>query len=181
MMRILSYWLFALLFPLLGGCARSTPDDYADAKPALDLRAYLSGNVTAHGMIFDWKGKPSRHFVAKITGTWKGNVGTLDELFTYSDGTTQTRVWTITFSDDHHFTGTAGDVIGVAKGSQNGNVANMNYTLHHKDTKDGSTIDLNVDDWLYLTEGGVLLNRTKLYKWGMPVGEVFISFAKDPL
>jgi hypothetical protein len=28
-----------------------------------------------------------------MTGTWQGNEGTLDERFTYSDGTTERRVW----------------------------------------------------------------------------------------
>jgi hypothetical protein len=177
-MRFLSYLIVALIFPLLGGCSRYTPEDYANASPKLDIREYLSGNITAHGMIFDWKGKASRHFVAKLKGTWNGNVGTLDEVFTYSDGTTQTRVWTITFSDDHHFTATAGDVIGTAKGSQNGNALNMSYTLRHKDT-DGSTIDLSIDDWMFLMEDGVLLNRTKLFKFGIPVGELFLSFTKE--
>ena len=178
-MRIFSALLFILIFPLLNACSRYKTEDYADAKPALDIRRQLDGAYTANGIIFDWKGKASRHFVAKINASWKGNVGTLDEHFTYSDGTTQARIWTITFRDDHHFSGTANDVIGEAKGSQAGNALNMVYTLRHKDT-DGSTIDLGVNDWIYLTEGNVLLNRTKLSKWGLPVGEVFISFAKDP-
>jgi Protein of unknown function (DUF3833) len=177
-MRFLSALVVALIFPLLGGCSRYTTEDYANASPKLDIREYLSGNITAHGMIFDWKGKATRHFVAKIKGTWEGNVGTLDEVFTYSDATTQTRVWTLTFSDDHTFTGTAGDVIGTAEGTQNGNAVNMAYTLRHKDT-DGSTIDLRVDDWLFLTAEGVVINRTKLYKFGIPVGEVMIAFTKE--
>ena len=177
-MRFLSYIIVALIFPLLGACSRYSPEDYASTNPKLDIREYLSGDITAHGMIFDWKGKATRHFVAKLKGSWNGNVGTLDEVFTFSDGTKQTRIWTITFSDDHQFTGTADDVIGTAKGSQQGNALNMAYVLRHKDT-DGSTIDLSVDDWMFLTEDGVLLNRTKLYKFGIPVGEVFLSFAKD--
>jgi hypothetical protein len=169
----------AFFSPLLKGCSRHRCDEYADASPTLDIREYMRGNVTAHGIIFDWKGKAKRHFIAVLKGTWNGNEGRVEELFTFSDGTTQARVWSITFSDDHHFTGTAGDVIGTVKGSQHGNVLNMAYTLRHKDT-DGSTIDLTVDDWLFLTNSGVLLNRTKLYKWSLPVGELFIAFTKDP-
>ncbi len=178
-MRLFSALLFVLLFPLLGACSRYTTEDYADARPELDIRHQLNGSYTVSGMIFDWKGKASRHFTATVKASWNGNNGTLNEHFTYSDGMTQDRVWKIIFSDDHHFTGTANDVIGVAQGSQNGNALNMNYTLRHKDT-DGKIIDLSVNDWIYLTQGGVMLNRTKLYKWGFPVGEVFLSFAKDP-
>jgi hypothetical protein len=33
---------------------------------------------------------------------------------------------------------------------------------------------------LFLTERGVVLNRIKLYKFGLPVGELMITFSKDP-
>lgn len=162
----------------LGGCGYHT-EDYAENTPKLDIREYLNGPLTVHGMIFDWKGKASRHFTANLVGSWEGNVGTLTEDFTYSDGQKQHRIWQLRMSDDHSFTGTANDVIGTAKGTQHGNAVNMSYTLAHKD-KDGSTINLSVDDWLYLTQQGDVLNRTKLYKFGVPVGEVFISFSKPP-
>ena len=158
----------------ISGCGM-TPKDYQEAQLVLDIRDYLNGRVTAHGMIFDWKGKASRHFVAKIDGAWEGNKGTLDELFTYSDGTTERRVWTLTFSDDHHFTATAGDVDGVAQGSQYGNALNMRYRLKLTDP----AITVSIDDWMYLTAENVLLNRSAISKFGVPVGEVVIAFTKE--
>jgi hypothetical protein len=171
--------LISLLFAgAITSCSSYDASEYKANSPKLDIKSYLDGNITAHGMIFDWKGKASRHFIATIKGEWEGENGTLTEHFAYSDGQEQDRIWQIKFSDEHNFTATAGDVIGDATGTQYGNAVNMSYVLRHKDT-DGSTIDVTIDDWLFLTSEGVLLNRSKIYKLGIPVGEVFISFTKD--
>lgn len=166
-----------LLLPLLTACAPDV-ESFKDVQPKLDIREYLNGTLKAHGMIYDWRGRPSRHFTATIKASWEGNKGTLDEVFHFSDGTTDTRVWTLQFSDEHHFQGTAGDVKGIAKGSQYGNAVNFDYVLNHKQ-EDGSTIALSVDDWMYLTADNVLLNRSYLRKFGLPVGEVQIAFTKE--
>jgi Protein of unknown function (DUF3833) len=150
--------------------------DYTNNQPKLDIREYLNGKVTAHGVIFNWRGEASRHFTADIVGTWQGNSGTLDETFTYSDGTTEKRIWKIEFTNDNHFTGTAGDVVGISQGMQYGNALNMKYVLALKDPDTHVTID----DWMYLTAQGVLINQSKILKFGLPVGKVAIAFTKDP-
>jgi Protein of unknown function (DUF3833) len=177
-MRKVKHLFLSVMALCLAGCGY-TPADYASVQPKLDIREYMQGRFKAHGVIFDWKGKASRHFIATIDGSWEGNKGTLDESFVFSDGSTDKRVWQLAFSDDQHFTGTAGDVVGTAEGSQQGNALNMKYTLRHKQ-EDGGTVDVRIDDWMYLTADGILLNRSKIYKFGLPVGEIFIAFTKEP-
>ncbi len=162
---------------LLTGCSNVTTQDYAAKTPKLDLRHYLNGPLEAHGVLFDYTGKADLEFYVKMKAHWQGNVGTLEEDFVYSDGRTDRRVWTIRFEDDHHFTATAHDVIGEAKGSQHGNAANMRYTLNAQ-RAGGSSILLNMDDWLYLMDDKTLINRTKMRKFGLTVGELFITFRK---
>jgi hypothetical protein len=104
-------------------------------------------------------------------------MGTLDEKFVFDDGRTDERIWTITVDEDgHHFTGTAADVIGEAKGKQYGNTLNMKYTL--RIPRGDSTIDLAMDDWMYLIEGDKLLNLTTMKKFGLTVGKLTIMFEK---
>jgi hypothetical protein len=106
-----------MLFPLmLTGCAGPRPEVYRDQKPVLDLRTYFDGTVDALGYFRDRSGQVVKRFKVEIKCTWNGNVGTLDEAFTYSDGTTSWRVWTITKLDEHTYKGTADDVVGEAKG-----------------------------------------------------------------
>lgn len=163
---------------LLAGCSSPTTQDYADVKPALDLREYLNGPLVAKGVLFDYTGKADLMFTVKMTGTWDGNEGTLDEYFTYSDGRNERRVWRIRYTDDHHFTATADDVIGTAKGTQHGNSVNMRYTLDAK-RPNGDTIVLSMDDWMYLLDDRTLINRTAMRKYGLKVGELVITFEKD--
>ena len=109
---------------LLTSCSTITTKDYANNKPTLDLRKFLKGPLEAWGIVYDMNGKADVQFHVAMNGTWKGNVGKLEERFVYSDGRKDERIWTMRFSDDHHFTATAHDVIGEAKGTQHGNTVN---------------------------------------------------------
>lgn len=162
---------------LLSGCGGHTTEDYAAVKPTLDIRQYLNGPLTAKGILYDYSGKADLMFVVTMKGSWNGNDGTLEEHFTYNDGRTESRTWKIRFADDHHFTATAGDVIGGATGTQHGNSVNMRYQLNAK-RGSGDTITLSMDDWMYLIDEHTLINRTKMRKFGLTVGELVITFEK---
>lgn len=162
---------------MIAGCSGPTTQDYAHVTPPLDLREYLNGPLVAKGVLFDYSGKADLMFRVAMTGSWNGNEGKLDEHFTYSDGRTERRVWRIRYSDDHHFTATADDVIGTANGTQHGNSVNMRYTLDAK-RPDGDRITLSMDDWMYLLDDQTLINRTAMRKYGVKVGELVITFEK---
>ncbi|MDQ2780424.1 MAG: DUF3833 domain-containing protein [Pseudomonadota bacterium] len=165
-----------LALTLLGGCASPTPADYADQKPVLDIRQYLNGELTAHGLFRDRSGKVLRRFVVQLTGTWQGSQGTLDERFTYTDGKTERRVWHITDEGSGHYTGRADDVVGTAVGLAAGNALNWRYTLALP--VDGTVYDVQFDDWMYLVDERVMLNVASVSKFGIQVGEVTLSFDK---
>lgn len=166
----------AILF-MVTGCSNVQAPDYDGMGPKLDLRQYLQGEFEAWGVLIDYTGKADRHFHVTMQARWDGNKGTLTEHFVYSDGRTDDRVWTLVFEDDHNFTGTAPDVVGVAKGQQYGNAMNARYVLRAK-RDSGDTIDLSMDDWMYLVSDKVLINRTKMKKLGLTVGELIITFRK---
>ena len=106
---------------LLAACAAPRPSDYAAERPVLSLREYFNGKVEAHGMFQDRAGKVVKRFTVTMDCSWRGDEGVLDEAFTFSDGTTQRRVWKLKALPDGRFTGTADDVIGTAEGEQRGN------------------------------------------------------------
>jgi len=164
------------LAALLSGCAGPKPSDYAKEKPTLSLRDYFSGTLDAYGMFQDRSGKVLKRFTVVIVGTWQGEDGTLDEAFTYSDGTTQRRVWNIKAPASGNFTGTAGDVIGTAVGQQSGNSLHWNYTL--RQPVDNTSYDVQMDDWMMAVDDHIVLNRTVMSKFGIKVGEATLSFRK---
>ncbi len=162
---------------LFSACSTNDTKDYADKGPALDIRNYLNGPLEAYGMFQDRGGEVTKKFHVTMQGVWKGQTGELHEHFKYDDGTTDERVWKITFIDDHHFTATAHDCIGTAIGSQHGNAMNMKYTL--RVPYKNSTIDVKMDDWMFLQmDGKKVLNVTSMKKLGFEVGRLTITFDK---
>jgi hypothetical protein len=162
---------------LLLGCASAPqPADYANEKPLLDLKQYFNGELIAHGIFTDRGGKVARRFIVKMTGTWQGNQGTLDERFTYSDGKTERRVWRLTDLGGGRWEGRADDVVGVATGVAAGNALNWRYTL--KLPVDDKVYEVQFDDWMYLMDDKVMLNKAVMSKFGITLGEVTLSFTK---
>jgi hypothetical protein len=160
----------------LTACASVAPQDYAAEKPALDLKEYFNGQVDAWGIVQDRSGKVIKRMTVEMTCTWTGDTGTLDERFTYADGTKETRVWTIRKSGNR-YVGTAADVVGEAKGEAAGNALRWNYVLDAK-REDGGTIRLDMDDWMWLVDDRTLVNKTSFSKFGIRFGEVTIFFRK---
>ena len=161
---------------VLAGCAGPEVKDYRDEKPALDLASYFNGKLDAWGIVRNRSGKVIKRFRVEMTGTWKGDDGSLEEDFTYSDGSTSRRVWNITKVDTNHYRGTAADVIGEAVGEARGNALQRRYVLAVP--VDGKTYNVDFDDWMYLVDDEVMLNRSGMSKFGIGIGEVIVSFRR---
>ena len=161
---------------VLLGCASPSPADYAAEKPLLDLKSYFNGELTAHGIFTDRSGKVVRRFTVQMTGTWQGGNGTLDERFTYSDGSTERRVWRLSDEGNGRWSGRADDVVGVAEGQAAGNALNWRYTMALP--VDGKVYEVQFDDWMYLMDERVMLNKAFMSKFGFRLGEVTLSFIK---
>ena len=164
-------------------CACSSGQDkklaqYADNKPALQLEEYFNGPIKAWGVVEDWKGNIRRRFDVDMHGSWEGDIGTLEEHFRYYDGEEQSRTWTITKRPDNSYEGAAGDIIGKAKGNIKGNTVRWAYDMNLE--VGDSTYKITVDDWMYLMNDGVLINKSDLKKFGIKVGELTLFMQKQP-
>lgn len=142
----------------------------------MDIRQYLNGKLEAHGILQDRSGKMIKSFTVKMTGSWKGNEGKLEEHFVFSDGKTDARTWEIKMSDDNNFTAKAHDTVGIAKGEQYGNAMKMGYVL--KIDVDGKKYDITLSDWIYLVDEKTAINVSKMTKFGFTVGTLSIAFSK---
>lgn len=157
-------------------CASNDIEIYTDQQPVMDVREYFSGPIEGWGFVQDWRGNVVRRFDIDMLGTWDGDTGTLDENFRYYDGTTQQRSWTLTRVDDSVFFGDASDVTGFNFGRMSGNMLHMNYQLEVP-YKDG-TIKLTLDDRLWRLNDGVVINKTKMKKFGLTVGHLTVFMKK---
>ena len=164
---------------LVAGCSSVDPQAYVREKPALDLKRYFDGTLTGHGLVMDRAGQVQRRFVVTIQASWDGDVGTLDEDFVWSDGEKEKRIWTLrpVPGQPGRWSGTAADVKGEAAGVVAGNALNWSYTFMLT-TREGKRYDIDFDDWMFLIDDKVMLNRAVMRFWGFRVGEVLISFSK---
>mgnify|MGYP001242308519 FL=1 len=172
--------IFALLVTiLLTGCSENNmkATDFKDQKPRLIIEEYLSGNVKAWGILQNRSGKVIRQFTADLNGKWDGKQLVLDEKFIWNDGEIQTRQWTINKIDEHHYEGTAGDVIGKAKGYSYGPAFKFEYVLLVP--VKGRNIKITFDDWIFMQDERVAINRATMTKFGIKVAELTVMFVKD--
>lgn len=162
---------------LLTSCSASL-DDYQDSKPEFSLKEYFNGDLTAWGVVQDYSRKLTKRFCVDINASWNANKGTLNELFYFNDGSRQSRIWQIEVNPDGTVTGTAGDVVGVAKGAASGSAFHWTYTLSVP--IDSTVYDFAIDDWMYQLDAMRVMNRSYMQKLGVTVAEFSIFFDKTP-
>lgn len=173
-MKKLAFVMAAFLF--LTGCSTMKPQDFAHKTPKLDIFDYFDGQTEAWGIFEDRFGNLRREFRVDITGTITDGTLKLDEKFDYSDGEKDQRIWYITRTAANQYEGRASDIIGTATGISAGNALNWKYQM---DLKVGdSSYRVTFDDWMYLQAGNVLVNRARVTKWGIELGEVSLFFKK---
>ncbi len=160
----------------LAGCSAPLPAHYAAERPVLDPSRYFNGRLDAWGMFQDRFGKVVKRFTVEMNCRWEGDTGTLEEDFLYADGTRERRVWTLRRVAPDRYIGTASDVVGEAVGVIAGNAFNWRYTLALP--IDGRTWHVDFDDWMFLIDDQVMLNRAVMSKFGIRMGEVTLSFTK---
>ena len=151
-------------------------EKFKGSQPTLILEDYFEGKTEAWGMFHDRFGNLKRTFKVDITGTIESNTLTLDEKFLYDDGEQDSRVWTIKILGNNQYSGTASDVVGEATGISEGNALNWKYKLNLK--VGDSTILVDFDDWMFLQDRNILMNRAEVKKWGLNIGVVSITFLK---
>ncbi|MGS2720918.1 DUF3833 domain-containing protein [Paraglaciecola aestuariivivens] len=169
------YGIFIIIFSLFS-CSQAL-DQYQHTQPEFKLQAYFNGQVTAWGIVQDYSNKLSRRFCVDIIGTWQGNAGQLHETFYFNDGEKQIRIWQLKINEQGEVTGTADDVIGIARGQAQGAAFNWQYTL--RVPVEDSVYNLFVDDWIYVLDEQRLMNRSYLKKLGVTVAEISLFFDKS--
>lgn len=167
----------ALLALGLSACASPGVEQYRAENPTLDLQTYLNGRLDAWGMFQGRSGEVQKRFHVTIDASWQGDTGVLDENFSWSDGSKSRRVWTLTRQADGSYRGRADDVVGEAIGEVAGNALRWRYVLALP--VDDKIYHVDFDDWMFLIDDKVMLNRSYMSKWGFRLGEVSLSFVKS--
>ena len=144
---------------LITSCSKNSsmkPEDFKNKEPRLIIEEYLSGNVKAWGVLQNRSGKVTRQFSADLNGKWDGKQLILDE---------------------NNYEGTAGDVVGKAKGYSYGPAFKFEYVLLVP--VKGKNMKITFDDWIFKQDDRVAINRATMTKFGFKVAELTVVFVKD--
>lgn len=178
------YWSFVLskficfsMAFFVTACSKVSVQDYQGTRPNLDLKQFFDGTLKVYGVLQNRQGVVTRKFTADIDAYWEGEKGYLNETFYFDDGEVDTRNWVLTDLGHGRYSGTAGDVVGQAQGEVSGSAFHWRYVLSipYK----GKSINVSLDDRLYLVADKRLINKTKLKKFGFNVGELTLVIEKQ--
>ena len=166
---------------ILLGCSAADIRQSAGRTPALEPERFFDGVLCADGVVRDYTGDQMRQFNALIRASWTdAGVGTLDEVFYFVDEpgdsvVTETRVWTIKRQNGGYMA-SASDVPEAVPMNFSGNEIAMRYQLEYATGDD--TIALTMDDRMFLVTENLLVNETRMIKWGVEVGQVLLTIQK---
>jgi len=169
-----------LLVSMFGivSCSSNNAEAYLERQLDMRLRDFFDGKLVANGVVKNRSDNVFRHFSADIRASWDENGhGTLDETFHFDDGEIQNRIWTLVPNPDGSFLASANDVVGTAILKVVGNSIKMQYVLTVP--YDDGTIDILVDDKMYLVSPNTIINESAMSKFGIKVGSVALSIVKQ--
>lgn len=171
------FGLLTFLSLLLGACGSVDQAVYDGQEPALNLREFLSGNLTGWGIFQDRSGEVSHRFRIDMQAEWDGARCRFVEDFHFTDGRHQRREWKLVEGPAGHFTALANDSAEAGEGSVHGNTLHWRYVINTQ-TEYG-TLPLTYDYWMFKIDRDTLMNRADVSVYGIRVGEVSVLFRRQ--
>ena len=137
---------------------------------------YFVGDIEATGVFIDRFGVIRRRFNVSITGHKTPGGFALDEYFLFDDGENESRRWEIKKSSQNKYVGACDDVCGQAVGTLTD--ACLSWEYHFNLKMFNRTIKVKFEDVMVQQTPLIMLNNAKIKKYGLLLGEVFITFMK---
>lgn len=142
------------------------------------LERDLAGKTIATGSFSAIDGT-YREFTAHIDGTWDGKALTLVEDFEYDNGDKERKTWVLTKLASGEWSGIREDVVGLARGYQDGKVFRLEYdmALPNEDGTPGRKMRFR--DVLAIDEQGTIINNATVGLWGFKVASVNLLIERE--
>ena len=138
---------------------------------------FFQGNLKASGMFIDRFGNIQRRFSAHVHCEPANDGFVLNEHFTFDDGKTETRIWHISRTSDNRYVGKTDDV----KDRAEGKLTNIGLLWRYDFYLElfGRRVLVNFNDKMIMQSSDVVLNHATISKFGLKLGELFISFYRN--
>jgi hypothetical protein len=161
----------------LTGCAtRPAIPPEADAARVFVIERDLLGKTVGRGAFSSITGS-DRAFTAYLDGSFDGTTLTLVEDFEYDDGEKDRKTWRLTKTAAGEWSGVREDVVGTARGYQDGPAFRLDYIVDIS-MKNGGKRRVGFRDVLILREDGVVYNKAKVGWRGFAVGKVELEIRR---
>ena len=141
-----------------------------------ELTAFLEGRTRAWGVFEDRFGRVQRRLSVEMHGRWEGLEFVLDERFSYDTGDTETRTWRVLPIGHGRFEATCPDCVGKAVGQSDADSIRMSYDFRLK--LQSREIVVTFDDRIYRITPSMAVNRARMSKWGIRLGELSLFFER---
>ncbi len=145
--------------------------------PAFTMEDFFSGRTVGKGAFTSAIAGVNRPLTVVTRGRWDGRTLTLREDFAFADGEKDVKTWRFTKTSPGIYEGTREDVIGKAVVRQVGNTVQLTYSADVR-AKDGSVTRLDFADTIAPIDRRSVLNKATVSKFGVPIGDVTITFLK---
>lgn len=146
------------------------------SKKSQTFEDFFTGDIEAVGGFFSIFGKLKNIVKVEFDPKWEGNVCILKEKITLENNKVSHREWRIIKSEDGRYEATAEDIVGKAKAVANEDSINWKYKLKYP--VKNKSITFSFDDKMYFMNDDSLLNRAKMKKFGVPLGELILFYRK---
>jgi len=176
---IRSIALAAVLSLLLGACASPPPLPQETGPEAFVIQRDLEGSTVARGEFSAINGV-RRGFTAYLEGVRSADTFTLTERFEYDDGEKDHKTWVLRLKGQGEYAGTREDVVGEARGWQDGLAFRLEYDVHLPGDAGEPGMKVRFRDVMVKTGDGLVLNRASVGKWGLRVGTVELAIKRAP-
>jgi hypothetical protein len=168
---------FAAIF-LLAACATRPPLPQETAQDTFIIEEALVGRTVARGEFRAINGV-QRGFSAQLEGAWDGRTLTLVEDFLYDDGERDRKTWRLERVAPGEYVGTREDVVGQARGYQDGRAFRLEYDVRLPNADGTPGRKVRFRDVMVLTGDGAVLNRATVGLWGLRVARVELTIQRD--
>ncbi|MGV3661141.1 MAG: DUF3833 family protein [Prosthecobacter sp.] len=175
MLRLL--FLLLSLSLTLASCSALKPSDFAGQEPVFDPLLFFTGRTESTGVMENRRGVPVKRVKTKTRGQWQDNVLHLEQELVFDDDPPTHRSWKLRRIDEHHFEGTANDMVGTARGEAHGPMFHWSFILA---AKPGNPLaNVRMSQWMHLQpDGRTMVNHTTITKAGIVLRQVTEQFRK---
>lgn len=155
-------------------CGMMFGADLNPAPAAFSFESVFARPLHGSGAIFYRNGRLKTRLSVVASGTWDGELLTLQEYLRYESGELHHRTFHITKIDDDRYTAQCSEFVGPSFIRRHRSGFQWRYRLK-ENSREAHRITLSADDRLFLCADGTVLDHAVLRKFGVRVGEVFMT------